>query len=106
MGLSAALGMVCDRTDMATNVHVKAAEKPGEKRRSFSQRLTSYYLWFTAGFVLLLVVLSILEREGFPRVWLGYLFIFSTIVMYAGIGFMSRTSDVAEYYVAGRRVPA
>jgi cation/acetate symporter len=26
--------------------------------------------------------------------------------LYAGIGIMSRTSDTAEYYVAGRRVPA
>jgi cation/acetate symporter len=51
-------------------------------------------------------VLAILEREGFPRVWIGYLFMFATILLYAGIGVMSRTSDVSEYYVAGRRVPA
>jgi cation/acetate symporter len=30
---------------------------------------------------------------------------FATIVIYAGIGLV-RTSDIAEYYVAGRRVPA
>ncbi|WP_151445469.1 sodium:solute symporter family protein [Lacisediminimonas profundi] len=73
---------------------------------SFSSRLARYYIWYTIGFVLLLAALAILEREGFPRVWIGYLFIFSTIVLYAGIGFLSRTSDVTEYYVAGRRVPA
>jgi cation/acetate symporter len=28
------------------------------------------------------------------------------VLLYAGIGFMSRTSDASEYYVAGRRVPA
>ena len=28
------------------------------------------------------------------------------MALYAGIGIMSRTSDAAEYYVAGRRVPA
>jgi cation/acetate symporter len=74
--------------------------------KSFSGRLTNYYLWYTAGFILLLASLAILEREGLPRIWIGYLFIFSTIVLYAGIGFLSRTSDVTEYYVAGRRVPA
>jgi cation/acetate symporter len=30
----------------------------------------------------------------------------ATIGLYAGIGIMSRTTDAAEYYVAGRRVPA
>jgi cation/acetate symporter len=74
--------------------------------KKFSQRLKAYYSWYTLGFVVFLIVLSILEKEGIPRVWIGYLFLFSTIVLYAGIGIMSRTSDVAEYYVAGRRVPA
>src|SRR3569833_1409590 len=72
----------------------------------FKQRLTRYYSRYTVGFILFLVSLSILEKEGFPRVWIGYLFIFSTIVLYAGIGVISRTSDVSEYFVAGRRVPA
>src|SRR3569833_4748730 len=72
----------------------------------FKQRLTRYYSRYTVCFILFLVSLSILEKEGFPRVWIGYLFIFSPIVLYAGIGVISRTSDVSEYYVAGRRVPA
>ena len=53
-----------------------------------------------------MVVLAILEQFGLPRVWIGYTFLFATIALYAGIGIMSRTADVAEYYVAGRRVPA
>lgn len=73
---------------------------------NFRQRLVRYYTRYTLGFILFLIALSILEKEGFPRVWIGYLFIFSTIVLYAGIGFISRTSDVSEYYVAGRKVPA
>ena len=40
------------------------------------------------------------------RQWIGYWFLFATIGLYAGIGIMSRTAEVAEYYVAGRRVPA
>ena len=30
----------------------------------------------------------------------------ATVLLYAGIGVMSKTADVSEYYVAGRRVPA
>ena len=43
---------------------------------------------------------------GVPNRILGYLFLFATIMLYAGIGFMSKTAEVGEYYVAGRRVPA
>ena len=74
--------------------------------KAFTRKLSRYYLLYTAGFILFLAALAILEKEGFPRIWIGYLFIFSTIVLYAGIGVISRTSDVTEYYVAGRRVPA
>jgi len=77
-----------------------------DKPRSYARQLSRYYLLYTVGFILFLVALAILEKEGFPRTWIGYLFIFSTIVLYAGIGVFSRTSDVSEYYVAGRRVPA
>ncbi len=76
------------------------------KTISFTKRLAHYYGWYTVGFIFFLIALAILEREGVPRVWIGYLFMFATIVLYAGIGVMSRTSDVSEYYVAGRRVPA
>ena len=41
-----------------------------------------------------------------PRQWIGYLYMFATIFLYAAIGVVSRTSNVSEYYVAGRRVPA
>src|SRR5574342_643444 len=41
-----------------------------------------------------------------PNRGIGYAVRVATILLYAGIGVMSRTADVAEYYVAGRRVPA
>ena len=71
-----------------------------------SRQLARYAGIFTVGLGLLLVSLAILEREGFPRFWLGYLLLFTSIVVYAGIGLFSRTSDLAEYYVAGRRIPS
>lgn len=75
-------------------------------KNAFRQKLKRYYGWYTLGFLFFLISLVILEKEGVPRVWIGYLFMFATIVLYAGIGVTSRTSDVTEYYVAGRRVPA
>jgi cation/acetate symporter len=74
--------------------------------RAFFSQLKKYYGWYTGGFVAFVIVLAILEQMGLPREWIGYIFLFATIGLYAGIGIMSRTADVAEYYVAGRRVPA
>ncbi|WP_413673483.1 sodium:solute symporter family protein [Massilia cellulosiltytica] len=76
------------------------------KTRSYFRRLARYYLWFTLCFALFLGALAILEHEGMPRQWIGHLYMFATIVLYAIIGVVSRTSNVSEYYVAGRRVPA
>ena len=73
---------------------------------TYFERLSRYYLAYTGCFVAFLASLFMLEREGMPRVWIGYLFMFATIGLYAVIGVISRTSNVSEYYVAGRRVPA
>lgn len=82
----------------------KSTAKDGTRR--YFRRLSRYYLWFTLCFGLFLGALGILEKEGMPRQWIGYLYMFATIVLYATIGVVSRTSNVSEYYVAGRRVPA
>jgi cation/acetate symporter len=74
--------------------------------RAWSAKIRRYYLWFTACFAGFLLALSLLEIEGMPRLWIGYMFMLATIVLYAAIGLISRTSNVSEYYVAGRRVPA
>ena len=75
-------------------------------QKKFTQKLTRYYAWYTLLFIGFLISLAVLEKEGVPRAWIGYLFMFATILIYAGIGMLSRTSDITEYYVAGRRVPA
>src|SRR4051812_29902269 len=46
------------------------------------------------------------ERNGLSRFWLGPIFMFASVMMYAAIGIYSRTTDPFEYYVAGRRIPA
>ncbi len=82
-----------------------AATTAGANRAFFNQ-LRKYYTWYTGGFLVFLVLLAIAEQLGLSRQYIGYAFLFATIALYAGIGIMSRTADVAEYYVAGRRVPA
>jgi cation/acetate symporter len=74
--------------------------------KSFFSQLKKYYLIYTGGFLVFLFALAIAEQMGMSRKWIGYLFLFATIGLYASIGIMSRTVDAAEYYVAGRRVPA
>jgi cation/acetate symporter len=75
-------------------------------KNDLTERLRGYYLAYTAVFVALILLLAFLERHGMPPRWIGYAFLFFTIMIYAVIGIMSRTSNVSEYYVAGRRVPA
>ena len=77
-----------------------------EISRRFAHKLHWRYALFTLGVVLFVGALAVLERNGWPRNWIGGSFLIATVLVYAGIGLMSRTTDEAEYYVAGRRVPA
>jgi len=76
------------------------------KNRAFKQQLDKVYTWYTVGFFLFVIALALLEQVGVSREWIGFIFLLATIGLYAVIGIMSRTTDAAEYYVAGRRVPA
>jgi len=73
---------------------------------AFKKQLNKVYGWYTGGFIVFVIALAILEQMGLPRNWIGYIFLAATVLLYGGIGVMSRTNDAAEYYVAGRRVPA
>lgn len=72
----------------------------------FYKNLGRMYATYTGGFLAFVILLAILEQVGVPNRILGYLFVGFTIIVYAVIGVMSRTAQVSEYYVAGRRVPA
>jgi len=72
----------------------------------FAHQLRRYYAWYTGSFLLFIGFLAVGEYLGMSQAAIGHVFLFATILIYAGIGVMSRTSDVSEYYVAGRRVPA
>jgi cation/acetate symporter len=73
---------------------------------AFRKQLNKVYGFYTGGFIAFVLVLAVLEQMGLNRDWIGFIFLLATIGLYAGIGIMSRTTDAAEYYVAGRRVPA
>ncbi|MGB9151396.1 MAG: VC_2705 family sodium/solute symporter, partial [Burkholderiales bacterium] len=76
------------------------------KSDRFRQNLVRYYSFYTGGFIAFILLLAIAEAVGLPKRWVGYCFLVATFFLYAAIGFMTRTRDEAEYYVAGRRVPA
>ena len=73
---------------------------------AFYKQLGRMYGIYTGGFVAFIVLLAILEQVGVPNKILGYLFVFFTLAVYAIIGVATRTAQLSEYYVAGRRVPA
>ena len=75
-------------------------------KAAFSRRLKIGYSAFAGSFFLFVLVLAWAERLGLSARMIGYVFMFATLALYATIGVMSRTADVVEYYVAGRRVPA
>ncbi len=75
-------------------------------RKVFLRTLFRYYSFYTGGFVMFLLALAVAEYMGMPEQWIGWTFMTATVALYAGIGIISRTSDVDEFYVAGRRVPA
>lgn len=63
------------------------------------------YALFLLGFWLLIALMAAAEQAGVQRSWLGASFLVLTVAAYASIGFICRTSNEAEYFVAGRRVP-
>ena len=77
-----------------------------QSQKAFTSQLKKVYGWYTGGFVIFVALLAIAEQMGMSRTTMGYVFLAATVLLYAGIGIMSRTTDADEYYVAGRRVPA
>ncbi len=74
--------------------------------KGFLDNLGKIYAYYTGGFFAFVLVLAVLEQLGVPNKFIGYGFVFLTIAVYAVIGVLSRTTDVGEYYVAGRSVPS
>jgi cation/acetate symporter len=65
-----------------------------QMKGSFIENLPKIYGLYTGGFLV------------FIALTIGILFVAFTVVIYAVIGWLSRTMQVDAYYVAGRQVPA
>ncbi|EFO81758.1 SSS family solute/sodium (Na+) symporter [Oscillochloris trichoides DG-6] len=77
---------------------------PEERRRRL--RIFATYSGFTLGFALLVFVISQLEQAWrIPVSVMSWFFMLITVGLYALIGLRGRTSQLDEYYVAGRRIP-
>jgi len=71
-----------------------------------TQRLMRNYAIYAFAFYFFVWLMGRIEHSAGPGVWVGYVFLFVTIAVYAVIGLLARTSDITEYYVAGRNVPS
>jgi len=71
---------------------MRAREAP-RGTAAFTRRLTRVYAWYTLGLLAFIGVLAVLERLGLPKNWIGFIFLFATVALYAVIGIISRTSD-------------
>ena len=78
---------------------------PSGADRSYLWRLHRQLLLFVIGFVAFLLAMAWAEQAGLSRGWIGPIFLFLSVMVYAVIGIYGRTADPEEYYVAGRRIP-
>jgi len=69
-------------------------------------RLRRRYSLVLVGLAAFLGVMFALERAGAPHTLIAVIFLLAPVVLYASIGLACRTSDSAQYFVAGRNVPA
>jgi cation/acetate symporter len=74
--------------------------------RAYERRLHRLLAAYVTGLLLFIALMAWAEQRGLSRFWLGPIFLFLSIMLYAAIGIYGRTSDPNEYYVAGRRIPA
>ncbi|MCP1337121.1 sodium:solute symporter family protein [Futiania mangrovi] len=72
----------------------------------FTDNLGKIYGIYVGGFAAFVLLMAILSMVGIPDRFILWMYMAATIGIYAFIGIMSRTAQVAEYYVAGRTVPA
>jgi cation/acetate symporter len=86
--------------------NMATTETAAQTTAAFSKSLGRLYAIYTGAFLGFVIIIAIIEQLGVPNRFLGYLFVFFTLAVYGVIGVATRTAEVSEYYVAGRRVPA
>lgn len=86
--------------DLISERSIRESENAG-----FLSQLNLVYGVYAGGFVLFCCFLGVLEAAGVGDRVIGYFFCVFTILVYAGIGIISRTTNEKKYYVAGHEVP-
>ena len=71
----------------------------------FIDNLPKIYGIYTGGFLAFIILMAIAEQMGMDAKTIGVCFVAFTVLIYALIGWLSRTVQVDAYYVAGRQVP-
>ena len=77
----------------------------GNLKDNFIENLPKIYGMYTGGFLVFILLMAVFEQMGMQADTIGILFVAFTVVIYAAIGWLSRTMQVDTYYVAGRQVP-
>jgi cation/acetate symporter len=72
---------------------------------AFVENLPKIYGLYTGGFFVFIGLMALGEKMGMSEDAIGIGFVGFTVVIYAVIGYLSRTMQVDAYYVAGRQVP-
>ncbi len=73
---------------------------------NFIDNLPKVYGLYTGGFIVFILIMAVLEQMGLSAEAIGIVFVAFTVLIYAAIGWLSRTMQVDAYYVAGRQVPS
>ncbi|MEK9690850.1 MAG: sodium:solute symporter family protein [Pelagibacteraceae bacterium] len=73
--------------------------------KGFVNNLPKIYGIYTGGFLGFIILMAIAEQMGMSSKTIGLCFVAFTVLIYALIGWLSRTVQVDAYYVAGRQVP-
>ncbi len=73
--------------------------------KGFVNNLPKIYGIYTGGFLGFIILMAIAEQMGMSSKTIGLCFVAFTVLIYALIGWLSRTIQVDAYYVAGRQVP-
>ena len=71
----------------------------------FIDNLPKIYGTYTGGFIVFIILMAIAEQAGMSAKLIGIFFVSFTVLIYALIGYLSRTMQTDAYYVAGRQVP-
>ena len=82
-----------------------AENNSSDTDRAYLWRLHRILALYVTGVLAFLALMTWAEHQGLSRHWIGPIFLFLTVMVYAGIGVYGRTTDPEDYYVAGRRIP-